>query len=71
MDLLGREEVNYRRIESLRKDMAGIQDQIQRVVIAHILDVRKMLETRQKERFFELMRRSMQQENNWFSKQGG
>ena len=51
--------------------MAGIQDQIQRVVIAHILDVRKMLETRQKERFFELMRRSMQQENNWFSKQGG
>lgn len=71
VDLLSREEVASGKIESLRKDIAGIQDQIQRVVIAHILDVKKILETRQKERFFELLRRSMKQENNWFSKQGG
>ena len=71
VNLLSREEVDLVEIEGLRKDMAGIQDQIQREVIAHILDVKKILETRQKERFFQLMRRSIQQENNWFSKQGG
>ena len=71
VNLLSQEEADSGRIESLRKDIAGIQDRIQKVVIAHILDVKKILETRQKERFFELMRKSIQQENNWFSKQGG
>ncbi len=71
VNLLSREEVDSGKIESMRKDMAGIQDRIQRVVIAHIFDVKKILETGQKERFFELMRKSIQQENNWFSKNGG
>jgi len=71
VNLLSREEVDSGRIESLRKDMAGIQDQIQKEVITHLLDVREILNPEQKEHFFELLRRSMKQENNWFSKQGG
>jgi Spy/CpxP family protein refolding chaperone len=71
VNLLSRKEVDSGRIESLRKDMAGIQDQIQREVITHLLDVRKILSPEQKEHFFALLRRSMKQENNWFSKQGG
>ena len=71
VDLLSRDEVDPGKIESLRKDMAGIQDRIQRVVINHILDMKKILKPEQKKRFFKLMRRSMKQENNWFSKQGG
>jgi Spy/CpxP family protein refolding chaperone len=71
VDLLSREEVDSGKIESLRKDMAGIQDQIQREVITHLLDVREILNSEQKENFFVLLRRSMKQENNWFSKNGG
>jgi len=71
MDLLSREEANSGKIESLRKDMAGTQDQIQREVITHLLDVREILNPEQKDHFFTLLRRSMKQENNWFSKQGG
>jgi Spy/CpxP family protein refolding chaperone len=71
VDLLSLKEVDSGRIESLRKDMAGIQDQIQKEVITHLLDVREILNPEQKEVFFTLLRRSMKQENNWFSKQGG
>ena len=71
VDLLSREEAGSGKIERLRKDMAGVQDQIQREVITHLLDVREILDPEQKEHFFELLRRSMKQENNWFSKQGG
>ncbi len=69
--LLSREEVDSGRIERLREDMAGIQEQIQREVITHLLDVRQILNPEQKEHFFTILRRSMKQENNWFSKQGG
>ena len=71
MDLLSREEAGSRKIERLRKEIAGVQDQIQREFITHLLDVREILDPEQKEHFFELLRRGMKQENNWFSKQGG
>ena len=71
VNLLSREAVDSGKIESLRKDMSGIQDQIQREVITHLLDVCKILNPEQKELFFALLRRSMKQENNWFSKNGG
>ena len=71
VDLLSREEAGSRKIERLRKEIAGVQDQIQREVITHLLDVREILDPEQKEHFFELLRRSMKHENNWFSKQGG
>ncbi len=66
VNLLSLEEVDYERIESLRKDMASIQDHIQKEVITHILEVREILDTKQKEHFFELLHKSIQQENNWF-----
>jgi Spy/CpxP family protein refolding chaperone len=46
-------------IDALRKEMASIQDMIQKDVIAHIGDVRGILNPGQQEQFFELLRRSM------------
>ena len=71
VNLLSQEKVDAGDIERLRKDMAGIQDRIQREVIAHIFDMKGILKPEQKERFFQLLRKSIQQENDWFSKNGG
>jgi Spy/CpxP family protein refolding chaperone len=46
-------------IENLRKEMAGIQDEIQREVITHIVESKKILDPVQQQRFFDLMRQSM------------
>ena len=46
-------------IENLRKEMAGIQDEIQKEVIVHILESKKILDPDQQQRFFDLMRQSM------------
>ena len=46
-------------IENLRKEMAGIQDEIQKEVIVHILESKKILDPKQQQRFFDLMRQSM------------
>ena len=71
MNLLSREDVDPGNIEGLRKDMARIQNRIQRAVISHILEVKKILKPEQKERFFQLLHKTIQQEENWFSKNGG
>ena len=46
-------------IENLRKEMAGIQDEIQKEVITHIMESKKILDPNQQQRFFDLMRQSM------------
>ena len=46
-------------IENLRKQMANIQDEIQKEVITHIIDSKKILDPNQQQRFFDLMRQSM------------
>ena len=46
-------------IENLRKEMAGIQDEIQKEVITHITESKKILDAKQQQRFFNLMRQSM------------
>ena len=46
-------------IENLRKEMAGIQDEIQKEVITHITELKKILGPDQQQRFFNLMRQSM------------
>src|SRR4030042_4388996 len=46
-------------IEKLRKEMAGIQDEIQNEVIVHIAETKKILDPKQQERLFDLMRQSM------------
>lgn len=46
-------------IEKLRKEMAGIQDEIQNEVIIHIAEVKKILDSKQQQRLFDLMRQNM------------
>jgi Spy/CpxP family protein refolding chaperone len=46
-------------IEKLRNEMAGIQNEIQNEVIVHITETKKILDTEQQQRLFDLMRQSM------------
>ena len=46
-------------IETLRRKMAGIQDEIQREVIEHIMESKKILDADQQRRFFDLMHQTM------------
>ena len=46
-------------IENLRREMAGIQDDIQKEVISHIIETKKILDAKQQRRFFDLMKQSM------------
>jgi len=52
---------NPESIEHLRKEMAGIQDEIQKEVITHIMESKKILDPDQQQRFFNLIRQSMVQ----------
>ena len=51
-------------IENLRKEMAGIQDEIQKEVIIHIMESKNILDPNQQQRFFDLMRESMTRAKN-------
>ena len=46
-------------IDALRREMASIQDTIQKAVISHIADIKQVLDSKQQEQFFSLMRQSM------------
>jgi len=52
------------KIENLRKEMAAIQDDIQKEVITHIFESKKILDPNQQQRFFDLMRQSMTRAKN-------
>jgi Spy/CpxP family protein refolding chaperone len=67
---LAGESVALNRAEALRKEMAAIQDEIQKTVITHVLDVKAILDSRQRERFFDLLRQSMTQEHGMFTRAG-
>ena len=67
INLLGGESVPPTRIEALRMEMAAIQDSIQKTVIAHVLDVKQILDSGQRKRFFDLLRRSMTRDNGMFT----
>jgi Spy/CpxP family protein refolding chaperone len=59
-------------IENLRKEMAGIQDEIQKEVISHIIETKKILDAGQQQRFFDLIKQSMTiGKSPWFSTKGG
>jgi Spy/CpxP family protein refolding chaperone len=59
-------------IENLRKEMAGIQDEIQKEVIMHITELKKILNPDQQQRFFDLMRQSMTRaQSPWSQDIGG
>jgi len=59
------------KIENLRKEMAGIQDEIQKEVITHITELKKILDPDQQQRFFNLMRQSMTRAQSPLSTNGG
>jgi Spy/CpxP family protein refolding chaperone len=59
------------KIENLRKEMAGIQDEIQKEVITHITELKKILAPDQQEHFFNLMRQSMTRAQSPLSTNGG
>ena len=59
------------KIENLRKEMAGIQDEIQKEVIVHITELKKILDPDQQQRFFNLMRQSMTHAQSPLSTNGG
>ena len=63
VELLGQKDVDQSRVEGLRKEIAGIQDEIQKEVITHILESKTILDSKQQERFFVLMRQSMAGQN--------
>jgi hypothetical protein len=46
-------------IETLRREMAGIQDEVQKEVIVHIMESKKILGLDQQYRFFDLMHQTM------------
>jgi hypothetical protein len=59
-------------VETLRSEMAGIQDGIQKEVISHIIETRQLLDAGQRQRFFAQMKQSMAGEKGpWFSSKGG
>jgi hypothetical protein len=70
INLLRGESAAPTRIEALRKETAAIQDDIEKSVIAHVLDVKEILDSSQRERFFDLLRRSMAQEHGVFGRAG-
>jgi len=69
-DLLQKDS-DLARIENLRKEMAGIQDEIQKEVITHITELKKILDPDQQQRFFNLMRQSMTRAQSPLSTNGG
>jgi Spy/CpxP family protein refolding chaperone len=72
IDLLKQKVVDSEKVETLRKDMAGIQDEIQREVITHIEDIKGILTHEQTEHFFNLLRASMEREgSHWLSESRG
>ena len=71
VDLLRQENIDAEKVEALRKDLADIQDGIQRGVITHIEEIKKILNREQQERFFNLLRISMESESNhWLPEKG-
>jgi len=46
-------------LDRLRREMAAIQDEIQNEVIVHIAETKKILDPKQQQRLFDLMRHSM------------
>ena len=59
VELLGQKDVDPIQVEGVRKEIAGIQDEIQKEVIAHILETKRILDQKQQNQFFVLMSQSM------------
>jgi Spy/CpxP family protein refolding chaperone len=58
IDLLGEKDVDLPKTEVIRKEIAGYQDEVQKEVIAHIAESKKVMTPDQQKRFIELLRAS-------------
>jgi Spy/CpxP family protein refolding chaperone len=57
--LLGQKEIDPAQVEGLRKEISGLQDEIQKEVIAHIFETKKILDPKQQKQFFTLINKAM------------
>lgn len=73
IDALGEEKIDLPKTETIRKEIAGFQDEIQKEVIAHIAESKKIMTPDQQKRFIDLLRTSSNngRVNSPFSKNGG
>ena len=73
IDCLGEKEIDLPLTETIRKEIAGYQDEIQKEVIAHIAESKKIMTPDQQQRFIELLRASSNngQLKSQFSTNGG
>jgi hypothetical protein len=58
IDCLGEKEIDLPRTEAIRKEIAGFQDGVQKEVITHIAESKKIMNSDQQKRFIELLRTS-------------
>ncbi|MBC8441854.1 MAG: periplasmic heavy metal sensor [Deltaproteobacteria bacterium] len=64
--LLSQKNIDQNQIDRSRKQIAVIQENIQRIVISHLLDVKRVLDENQQERFFALLHKSMNTDQCFF-----
>jgi Spy/CpxP family protein refolding chaperone len=58
IDLLGEDVIDLPRTEAIRKEIAAFQDEVQKEVIKHIAESKKIMNPDQQKRFIELLRAS-------------
>jgi len=68
--LLSQKNIDQTQIDRLQKQIVAIQDNIQRIVISHLLDVKLILNENQQERFFALLHKNMNTEHCFFLNNG-
>ena len=73
IDCLGENEIDLMRTEAIRKEIAAFQDKVQKEVITHIAESKKIMNPDQQKRFIELLRASANngQLKSQFSTNGG
>jgi hypothetical protein len=59
INCLGEKEIDLPKTETIRKEIAGYQDEVQKEVIAHIAASKKIMTPDQQKRFIELLRASL------------
>ncbi len=67
---LSQKKIDQTQINKLQKQISATQDNIQRIVISHLLDVKDILNENQRERFFALLHKSMNTEQCFFLNNG-
>ena len=58
IDCLGEKEIDLPRTEAIRKEIAAFQDEVQKEVIVHIAESKKIMTSAQQKRFIEFLRAS-------------